>query len=247
VAARGKPEGGQLFLHVGTHKTGTTAFQLSLRANAKALAAQGFRSISQPVKKPGAKLRRKHNLAHLSHSFLRPDIATVSRLQRGLPDIDAGEEAELRAGYLARIQARKEPGLILSSEGFCFLRTPGEAALMRDFLAATGREVTVLLVIRNEADWRASWHNQVRKLPAASALNDTLPDSRRADGEWYFDIAAIRGFWEPMGDLRVIDYDAEREAEGSILPALYREIGADTRGLALDFRANPRAEIGGGD
>lgn len=233
----------RLFLHIGTHKTGTTSFQASLRSNSRKLVKQGFRPIRQSMPGPDGKERIKYNVSQVPNSILRPGAATVARLLRRMRKENQAANDAKRAEILAEMNGFSEPNLIMSSEAFTFLRTPEEAAKMREFLAATGRNVTTLLVLRNEADWRASWHNQIRKKPQAWELNRTLPEDRRADGEWYFDRQAIIDFWSQFSEVRTIDYDAALAADKSILPALYREIGVETKKLDLDFNRNTRVEL----
>jgi len=234
----------RLFLHIGTHKTGTTSFQHSLAANRAALLQQGIGVKKERFIRPDGSQRHLVMLHGTVNAMLRPELISgfrVNRLRRGIdPD---SEQRETPEEVAADIAARRVRSVVASAESFCFLRTAEEQARVRTFLAATRRKPVILLVHRREADWRASWDNQLRKTPESWQLLQGLPEARRPDGEWYFDLAAIRAFWRPLGKLREIDYDAEMAARGSILPALYREIGADITALDLGFRRNERVEI----
>lgn len=234
----------RLFLHIGTHKTGTTSFQHSLAANSAALMQQGIGVKKECLIRPDGRRRHSVMLRGTVNAMVRPELMTgfrVSRLRQGIdPD---SEQRETPEEVAADIASRRARSVVASSEGFCFLRTAEEQARVRAFLAATRRKPVILLVHRREADWRASWDNQLRKTPESWQWLQGLPEAQRPDGEWYFDLAAIRAFWRPLGKLREIDYDAEVAARGSILPALYREISADIAALDLGFRRNIRADL----
>lgn len=238
----GAGPGGRLILHVGTHKTGTTSFQASLKANAAVLAARGVGAVGTPKVGRDGKTRLRYNLADFAHLFLRDTIVSGHRLRYG-----AGRNAPGIRGSRSRLQwaldlaRRPERDLILSAEAFCFLRTAEEARNMRRFIALTRRTPLILLVRRNEADWRASWTAQLSKNPRVRDGLAASDPTTRIDGEWYFDLDAIRAFWAALGDLREIDFDAAIAAEGNIVPQLYRAAGIDPAGLDVEARLNTRA------
>jgi hypothetical protein len=238
------PDGKQtLYLHAGTHKTGSTSFQRSLRANAAKLTERGFFPFGLPVAKGRRSAgRKKYNLGKLTNTFLRPGIASISRVAQGrFPDPAVMERD--RASYLNDLKALRNPNLILSSEALTFLRTPAEKEAMRVFLESIGREVKIVLVRRDEASWRASWENQLRKFPKVWQCNLSLPDEQRANGEWYYDWPSILGFWSDLGDVSVVNYNEERARDGNVIPAIYRAMGIDVDGLDTRFERNRRVKI----
>lgn len=234
-----------LILHIGTHKTGTTSFQMSLRANRGKLLTRGVCPIGVPAKRKKGTLmarRTSYNLGKFTNAFLRPGIASISRVRSGLRP-KPKKMADQRARFLTQFRAHREPVLIASSEALTFLRTPEEKERMREFLAALGREVRIVLVFRDEAGWRASWENQLRKNPKVWAKNQELPDAQRANGEWYFDRQAILDFWSDLGELTLIDYNEAMERDHNIIPALYAAMNIDTTGLRLTFESNQRVAL----
>lgn len=235
----------RLFLHIGTHKTGTTSFQETLGANARALRRRGFQAFSVTVKKKGffGFRRKNYNVGRFAQSFLRTGIATVARLQASAINPKPELQNRQRAAYVTELQAIKAPNLIVSAEAFTFLRTPEEKAQVRSFLDALGREVTIVLVRRDEAGWRASWENQLRKNPKVWQRNEALPDEQRADGEWYFDWPAIVDFWSDLGELVIVDYDAAMAEEDNVIPAIYRAMDLDPNGLTMNVRRNERVAL----
>lgn len=232
----------RLYLHVGTHKTGTTSFQASLGKNKRVLRAKGVAPLAAPK---GNSHRFWHPVRYnntlLAQSFLRDGVATVTRLAHNRFRAPSEARARVQAEALARIAQSPEPRLILSAEAFCFLRTQAEAQAVAAFLAATGREMVIVVAWRRPEDWAASWHDHIAKSPVRARRNLMRPDAKRADGAWYFDKPAIRAFWGQFGPLREVDYDAALAGEGNVIPALYRAMDVDPAGLKLAFSRNRRS------
>lgn len=234
--------GGRLILHVGTHKTGTTSFQESLKVNAGALAARGIGAVSESFDDQAGAVRYRYNLMDLADLFIRPEIETGHRIRKGARPPAGLRAAVARAGWARRLARRPERDLIVSSESLCFLRSPQEARRIRRFIAGVRRKPVILLVTRNPDDWRASWTAQLganRRVHKALAAADP---SLRIDAPWYYDLAAIREFWGKLGDLREIDFDAVMAEERNIVPHLYRAAEIDPDGLDLEVRLNTRQE-----
>lgn len=235
----------RLYLHIGTHKTGTTSFQASLGANLSRLKRRGYHAFSLPgrkVKWYQAK-RRRYNVGKVAHTFMRPGMASIARLEARNLNPNPENQAKLRAKFLADLKAITAQNLIVSAEGFTFLRTAEEKALVRDFLEGLGREVTIILVARGEEGWRASWENQLRKKPKVWKRTQKLPDEQRADGEWYYDWQSILDFWSDLGDLRIVSYDEAMASEGNAIPAVYRAMDLEPKGLKLGFESNRRVAL----
>ena len=229
----------RLYVHIGTHKTGTTSFQDSLGQNRATLAAQGFVPLSQTMREINGETWEDFNCVRLAHSVLRPGVATIARLAWGVydavPEKRRTDWAEMRRKAAA---AEAAPNLILSAEALSFLRTEVEAAQVAQFFELIGREVVVIVAWRPEAEWRRSWQTQIDKEPWRRQQLAADPNLIPPDGDWYFDPPAIRAFWSRFGPLIEVDYDAAMAAEQNILPALYRAIGASTDELHLDVRHN---------
>ncbi|GKY88546.1 sulfotransferase [Sinisalibacter aestuarii] len=239
----------QIVLHIGTHKTGTTSFQHSLRANYLRLRRQGVRPLANATQKRGLRrvLRPSFNNTVLADAFLRPGCATIARMKSHARFPKPEGQAANRAEYLRRIQKARAPMVFISAEALCFLRTPEEQALMRAFLDATGREAKIILTLRDEEAWRASWNNQLRKNPGVWTWMEKLPEQDRSDGAWYFDRAALQAFWSALGEVVTVDYDAAKRDEGNTLPAMYRAMGLDPARFRLDYEKNQRVPLADDD
>lgn len=239
---RGPGRPGRLILHIGTQKTGSTSFQESLKSNTGKLAARGIGTVSETFTARDGQKRERYNLAALSDLFIRREVPTIYRVRHGAarPKSRIGA-AWLRARWALALWRRPERDLVLSAEAFCFLRNEKEARKMRRFLALTRRRIVILLVTRNETDWRASWNAQIAKHRQVSRKLANTDSSLRIDADWFFDLSAIRDFWSALGELREIDFDAAVAEDGNIVPRLYREAGIDEAGLDMDVRLNTRA------
>ena len=233
----------RLFLHIGTHKTGTTSFQESLLKNAPALIARGLRPIREPrmrqgIKRPGLRA----SLFTFAELFMRPDLLTGARFRQNVPNLTPPQRRNRLKVMAKRLNTLDDPALLLSTEALCFLRTPTEQNLMREFLAGIDRDVTTLVTFRSTGDWRASWLSQLAKSPDLFDAVHARPPENRITADWYFDKNAIRQFWGPFG-LREFSY----EQADDMLDVLYGELGIVAGELAPMRRLNLRRVPGPND
>ncbi|MBE9640254.1 hypothetical protein [Salipiger mangrovisoli] len=219
------PQGGTLWLHVGTHKTGTTSIQRALRLREGALREAGLRLYPQ------------ENAWGLANLFIRAGLRTTPRVAEmtQVPDL-AGFRHELAAEHWQLGGA----DMVASSEEFCLLRETIEAHALLSTLGQKFARIVPILVLRNDADWRASRRDQLSK-SGMWELQKALPDAASTDGEWYYDRAALLAFWRAIGPVQVIDYDAALATQGSILPPFAAAIEQPGLFDDLDLRLNRRS------
>lgn len=220
-----------LHLHVGPHRTGTAAFQEALKKQHRRLCDQGICVYLEPVNN-----RRSANAVKFAHAFLRPQLLTSPRFAGKIrpPTAFARRLAVTRL----RLDAirHKCDMQVLSAEAFSFARTQQEADWLKTALRKY--DVRVVVIRRNETDWRRSWlgrlagkHDQQQKM----AL---LPESDRIDGDWYFDSNAILRFWQQIGTVTEIDYDKSVSKDGSIIPAILDAMHIDEPSIDLKLKKN---------
>jgi len=121
-----------LILHVGTHKTGTTAIQTALKKNSKAMRAEGFAVLSPP-------------------KCLRT-LQGISTPRQMLVD----QCRETLAAYRAKFPGKR---LIVSHEGLSGdpLRGYRNApAIVKTLLEAFGRDIHVVLFLRRQDEFISS-------------------------------------------------------------------------------------------
>jgi len=209
----------RLFLHVGTHKTGTTSFQAALCEMAPQLRSAGFEVL---YGKPIAR-KRSANAFLLANCFIRPSLKTSPRLLRNAPMPDEADTQRVMAGLAKMVEASAAHDFVMSSEEFCLLRTPEEAERLLQHLTPLFSEIVPILCLRSREAWAASRENQLNKT-SVTPLLEGVSDAESTNGSWYYQTDELCAFWEGIGRLIVIDYDAVLERDGSVFPALFDAI-----------------------
>lgn len=219
---------GTLWLHIGTHKTGSTSIQKALREK------------ENPLNDRGIALYGESNAWELSHTFLRPSLMTPMRasgkavVPKNVTDISKTRRhlRNMRGTY---------GDMIISAEAFCFMREALEGYAIKSIVTRGFSQVNIVVAFRNVTDWKASHNDQLEKYGLLEQQN-ALPEAQRTNGEWYYDHAAIRTFWSTIGDVTVLDYDAEVDKAGSILPGFAAAIEQPGLFDGLDLRLNQRRQ-----
>ena len=131
------------FVHIGTHKTGTTSIQAMLAMNAPA-----FRVAGLFVPETG-----RSNPAYAAHHNIAWQLSGDRRF-----DAHDGTLADL----LGEITSAGSPNVCLSSEDFEFLHGNEPALLtLRDAFAGIGYAVTIVLYLRPQADYLESLYAEI--------------------------------------------------------------------------------------
>lgn len=216
---------GTLWLHVGTHKTGSTSIQEALSRRAEGLNQRGRRLLPEA------------NAWALANLFLRPNVCSAARMlgTAGPESLKDFDEASAKVA----VALRSDRDMIISSEAFCLMREALEAFAIRAFFRAHFARIVPVVILRREEDWRRSREDQLRKTGLWERQR-ALADRDSADGSWYYDRGALLRFWSMIGSPQVIDYDEAMAADGSILPAFGRAIGLPDLFEGLDLRLNSR-------
>jgi hypothetical protein len=215
----------RLFLHVGTHKTGTTSIQKLLFDRHRDIAARGVRVI---LDHPSAGREMPANCRSIANAFVRQELWTTQRIRgtEGIALFGSGEVTE----HFARQLSASAKHFVLSAEAFCYMRTRTERKHLERFLASVKCEVIPIVYLRKEADWRASWMAQ-NSGPEFVAFRSRYPERFSLFDDWYFDRNAIVAFWRSISaDTIVRDYDEEVANRGSVIPSFL-----ETVGLPLSF------------
>lgn len=205
----------RLFVHIGTHKTGTTSFQKWLQDNETVL----LERFGLGVYRGAFPNAREVGLA----------CANVDRLLpvRHLPQWnDTAWRAHV--GEVIREQlARDVPAMILSAEAMSFLRAPDEVQRVYDL--TRDHDVTILITLRNPIEFLGSWERHLTRSgyelsdnPASFAY--VKHDSWLARYDKLIDAyAAVFG----RDNILTVDYESANAEFGSVIPALMRHIVDD--------------------
>jgi len=209
-----KAEGRQLFVHIGTHKTGTTSFQhwlLRHEADLRERFGLGVYHGAFP------------NAREVGLACASPDRSLPTR---GIPQwVDS--EWRRHVGELVATQLMRDEDLVLSTETLSFLRSTAEVE--RFARMVSDRNVQILAVLRNRTDFLRSWseHLQRDRYRLSKDRNSFAyvePDS------WLADYDTLLGVYREVfgsDNVHVVDYDAATEQHGSVIPALMREVVGD--------------------
>jgi hypothetical protein len=146
------------YIHVGTHKTGTTAIQRFLAANAAVLAARGTHY-------PRA--------GRLSESFPGHHNAAFELFGDPRFDPALGTFAEI----VAEIAASRAPRACISSEDLEYLyRRPPLLAAARDALLAAGYRPVIVVYVRAQGDYLESLYAETVKFGGTLGFDAFVDD-----------------------------------------------------------------------
>lgn len=228
----------EVVLHIGTHKTGTTAFQRYALAHREFLRDQGIAFYVHGSGAPQA-----HELPLLS---LRPDLCIPLRVRK--PDLVLEEARPMMVEAVERFVADSgDATCLFSHEALSFIRDRAEAERLRALLG--GADVSVVVMLREPAAFLQSWAVQLERMgfatssPFRSSFMNTDPDS------WLVDYDTLIGVYRDVfGDDRVsvLSYEDAMARDGSSVPSLMAACGvrgdlpegwADQRNLRSDSTA----------
>ena len=208
----------RIIIHLGTHKTGSTSFQQFMVEQAEWLRALGI----EPYFEARAGAAPGPNAALVAHDLLRAEVVTSARLGGFVPAPSWRRLRSTARHLRAILAAAGGRDLLISAEAFDFFRTGREQRALR--IAFDGLAIVPVVAFREDSAWRRSWRAQMARNPHVSAA-DLADPACPLLAEWWFDRAAIRQFWQCVGPLVEVDYDAALAADGDVIPALLAAIG----------------------
>ncbi|HRJ10547.1 MAG TPA: hypothetical protein PK490_11930 [Prosthecobacter sp.] len=209
-AARKSAGEPSLLLHIGTHKTGSTAIQRALRKNRAVLLKRGI--VSQP----------------------RCNDALRAMLELG--EMDASLCARI-AGQLAAFRTAKASSLVVSNEGLCgdpllgYRNAPDFARRMRSCTA--GYKVTVLVYIRRQDEFIESLYTQKIHEGHTLTFEEFLDQISGLVFDWH---ALLESYAEVFGRENIIVRRYEKRfmpRRESLLEDFFEITGAGHAGLEL--------------
>jgi hypothetical protein len=206
--AEGRP---RIFVHIGTHKTGTTSFQDWLARHETELHDR----FGLGVYRGAFPNCREVGLACASPSRSLPT--------RGIPQwVDP--EWRRHVSQLVATQLARPDDLVLSSEALSFLRSPAEVETLAHLLQ--GRELSILVVLRNRADFLESWAKHLQR-DRYKISRDPSSFAYVEDDSWLADYDSLLDAYRSVFGaerVHIIDYDHAMSSHGSVIPLLMAEI-----------------------
>lgn len=196
----------QLFLHIGSEKTGTTAIQHFLAMNRECLASQG---IIYPT----------IGFSDIAHFSLVAPFHGLDQEGRPLEFAPPGEYlAEKEWAPVKEIfDSHSDVSVILSAEHFSSrLRAKGIGALANVVSwACSGAKVTILYYVRRQDEYFQSAYSTYVKTGGTWSAQDYY--DAIADDPWVYDYYLIASAWRsafPDACLKVVPFERPQLSEG---------------------------------
>jgi hypothetical protein len=203
----------RLYVHIGMHKTGTTAIQAFCAKNRSELAEHGY---FYPVTELDA----------VHHYLIAVACATTKKMRDELLNgLDAGTLAQITGMlkndvflHLKTQFSKGENDIILSSEAFYLLDGPSVDNFGQCF---SDFDIVPLFFYRNFSDWLNSSYNTY---VLSSGGHQNISDVGFTP--FYFkDYAELWSKISATGKLKFVGYDTTRSKSQSIVDVFLREIG----------------------
>jgi hypothetical protein len=226
-------------VHIGTHKTGTTAFQRWATTNRSKLEMScGFHYYE------GLFGEAHYEVPMLC---LRPDRDIPMRVRT--PEWRLAEWQDAVTEHVRAQAARPVQRLVISAEGLSYARDREEVARLAELLQP--RTVAVVVVLRNPSSFLASYRAQLERQGFAPSRDPRSFAYTEAD-TWLTDYSAlVDAYTEVLGRecVTVLSYERSVERHGSIVPALVEALGFDAtrvpnwQGLTANVTASRRSKL----
>jgi hypothetical protein len=220
-----------IFIHIGTHKTGTTSIQNFLRRNAAELKRCG---IFVPRSGTLSRTTGHHNIAW----DIRSD-PLLNPYNGGVEDL------------IVELELARENVAVISSEDFEYLvRYPDRLRHFHARLVGIGYDPKYLVFFRNTADYMKSLCAELKKEGVDKPLEWFEAEIKAngaitVHGDWYYDFDYDRfvSQWQAaVGDnILRFDYDEATQKAG-LLPFFFETIGA-SREIVEASAAMPKKNV----
>lgn len=204
-----------VYLHIGTHKTGTTSFQRWASANQAELAV-------------GTRLKYYEGLLGWNHCELAILAMRANRnmpMRVRLPDWCLREWQRTAEAHIREQVARRDGPLLISAESMSLLRHRDEIERLAGLLRP--RELFVVVALRDRATFLHGYRQTLERHGfEESEYRDSF--AYVAEDSWLVDYDALLAVYrEVIGADRVavLSYEDAMRSHGSIIPAIMEPLG----------------------
>ncbi|MEM8552015.1 MAG: hypothetical protein AAGF45_06505 [Pseudomonadota bacterium] len=219
----------RLYLHAGKHKTGSTSFQMFLSDELAALDACGV-SVVRELPGPDGRPWPAGNAVLAAHTVLRRSLQERSRVRGELQFPTEDDQADARRRMNAALHALDHDTVVMSCEGFSFVRAAAERAALLEL--TDGFHLIPVVVIRETEAWLRSMAAQLGKIAPADRPADvrgTVFDLSR--DSWHLDHTALFAALGP--DTRVLQYEDALARDASVVPSILRAMDLPVERFSL--------------
>jgi hypothetical protein len=209
----------RIYLHIGTHKTGSTSIQAFLRANRRRLEKHGISLFNGSID--------RFNHIELYLAAIRPERDSFAK-QKLRIKTGPSFTAVVRGRVASFLASSRTSSVLMTTEGLSLLRHADEIERLRLLLDADHNQVSVILYLREREQFIESYKKQIFKVPGRAFSDDPASVFYVEPGTWLTDYDAIidafrGGFGKDA--VSIIDYDAEIERRGDVLPSFVEALG----------------------
>jgi hypothetical protein len=202
---------GDVIVHVGTHKTGSTAFQQYVDRWRGRILEDYSILVHEGMFLPSH--------LELPALVIRGELATPDRTL--VNDLYPASPSRMRDA-IRRTVEHDVATVAFTAEGLSFMRTTDEVERLRRLLAP--RRIRTVVSLRRPEDYLRSFRETHTRWwsPASS---DPASVAYWEPGSWLADYNALLCALGMLGEVTVIDYDEEMCRHGSVVPALAAAFG----------------------
>jgi hypothetical protein len=209
-----------IYLHIGTHKTGSTSLQRWLVEHESFLNENEFDLYES--------LHKKQTHVELYLGAMRQERDSFGK--RSMPEVvfDTNYTAKVSARVQEFIASSPREKLVFSTEGLSLLRHADELNRLKQILGPLGQRVQVILYLRDKEAFLNSYRTQLAKKKKRTPSKDYWSALYVEEDTWLTDYEQLLGaFGEAFGreNITIIDYDAEMQRCGNIIPAFVKALG----------------------
>ena len=241
----------RIYLHAGTHKTGSTSIQQFLFVHKGELRRRGYAVLEDiddsPISpRPKAPVT---NCLLIAHLFLRDDFGSQMKLRWNVRRYGLANRWRGLRALRRKLSEAGGSDIVISAEAFSFLRNWREKLMLR--IAFAGYRLVPVVFLRERESWLASWEKQIGwlrdKMEEEGRMANGMVDDYRQHAlsidpdSTNGDPVAIRRFF---GDRAIyLSYEEALERWGSTVPAFLAAIGLDPESFPdhADFWENRTA------
>ncbi len=227
-----------IFVHIGTHKTGSKSIRQMLADNRVVLMNRGF-SVYTGNLRPN-----NHIEIHLASLRLQRD--SFAKLNR--PDVVVDEN--YRQKTMSEVRSFLEnasENVIISSEGLCWLRFDDETERLQKMLSQRGDQIKLILYLRDKSDFLRSYQAQINKKPGRKISDQRDSVLYVQPDTWLTDYDALVSTFERRfgkENLTVLDYDDELARMGSVIPSFLQVLGLqDEKAIRREYFIHRTAAV----
>jgi hypothetical protein len=216
-----------VYLHIGTHKTGTTSIQQYLYAHNETHRKFGI-DYYKGLYNPANGIYTPANHVELHVAAMRENRMSPFKLKN---KINADKEYKQLVQNRVRefINDTNANKVIFSAEGLCYLRYGDELSYLQELFK--GVEIYIIIYLREKSSFLRSYRLQLIKM-GMSFSDDPNSFAYVQDDTWlleYDDLINIYGSHFGHDRLIIFNYDDVLVSDGNVIPSFLKTIGVPSK------------------